>query len=165
MQVRSYKMFRNCTTLEELKREYHKKALESHPDRGGSVEKMQEVNAMYSKYFELLKNKHKNVNGEEYEKETNETPTEFVELIKELLKMNNCTIEVIGSFVWVTGETKPYKEQLKALEFRFSGQKKAWYLKPKNYHKKTRKKYTLEEIREMHGVQYKKNVKRNELHA
>ena len=39
------KYFANIKTLEELKKEYKRLALENHPDRGGDVEVMKARNA------------------------------------------------------------------------------------------------------------------------
>jgi len=54
-----------------------------------------------------------------------ETADQFKSLIDELMKMDDITIEIIGCFVWVTGDTKPYKEQLKTLKFRWHSKKES----------------------------------------
>lgn len=102
-------------TLEELKKAYHRLCLKLHPDVGGSDDEMKILNAEYERLFEQVKNIHVNKVGETYERETDETPEAFQELIAELLKMDGIEIEIIGCFVWVSGNTKPHKEQLKAL--------------------------------------------------
>ena len=111
-------------TLEELKKSYHRLCLKLHPDVGGSDEEMKILNAEYEELFERVKNIHVNKVGETYEKETQETPQEFQTLIAELLKLDGIEIEIIGCFVWVSGDTKPHKEQLKALGFRWHSKKK-----------------------------------------
>jgi curved DNA-binding protein CbpA len=45
--------FTNPQTLEELKKQYKKLVFANHPDRGGRVEDMQEINAEYEKLFKL----------------------------------------------------------------------------------------------------------------
>lgn len=76
------------------------------------------------------------------EKETTETPEQFKEVINKLfaLKMIDIEIEIIGSFIWITGNTKPYKDEFKALNFRYSPKKMAWYQAPSDYKKRNRKK-------------------------
>ncbi|EGO8243041.1 TPA: molecular chaperone DnaJ, partial [Enterococcus faecalis] len=69
------------------------------------------------------------------------------------LKMENVSIEVIGAFLWVSGNTKPYKEELKALNMKWSNNKKSWYLAPDGYKKRSKKKYNMSDIRNMYGSQ------------
>lgn len=51
-----------------------------------------------------------------------------LELMEKGLK--GVEFEVIGSWVWATGDTKPVKDSLKAAGFHFSAKKSAWYWKP-----------------------------------
>ena len=148
-------------TLEELKSMYRKLAMEHHPDRGGDSEAMKAVNTEYDRLFPLLKDIHKTKDGATYtaKQTSTETADSFKELIDQLMKMENIIIEVIGCFVWVTGDTKPHKEKLKALNFRWHTKKIAWYLKPEDYKKRSRKDYALDEIRSMYGTSGQVNSK------
>lgn len=145
----------NVHTLEELKKAYKKLALLYHPDRGGTDEEMVQINNEYDELFEQLKNIHRNKDGEFYQKESTETPQEWREIISQLLalKMENVLIEVIGSFLWISGNTKPYKEELKALGLKWGRKKQAWYLSPKGYRRYGKKDYKMDEIRGMYGSQ------------
>lgn len=154
--------FNTCTTLEELKSKYKQLALKYHPDKGGNTQTMQEINNQYEQRFAKVKDVHVNKKGETYEKDTDEVPTEFMELINELIKLPDIEIEVLGSFVWISGNTKPVKESLKKLGFKFSANKAMWYKAPKGYRKATRKKYTIDEIRDDFGVRYRKRTKTHE---
>ena len=146
--------FAGCETLEDVKKVFHKMAFALHPDRGGDEEEFKKLNNQYEKAFKKYKNIHKNVKGETYEKDTQETPAEFRDLIFKLMKISDIIIEVVGSFVWVSGDTKPNKEALKELGFKFSSQKAMWYKAPVGYRKKSRAKYSMDEVRNMWGVQY-----------
>ena len=141
-------------TLEELKAMYRRLAFKHHPDKGGDPNIMKTVNNEYDELFPKLKDVHKTKDGETYTaKQTSpEAAEHFKELIIELMKMDGISIEVIGCFVWVTGNTKPYKEKLKELSFRWHSKKNAWYLSPEDYRKRSRKEYDLEEIRSMYGT-------------
>jgi len=149
------------TTAEELKTLYRKLATEHHPDKGGSHEAMKAVNCEYDALWEKLKNVHKTKDGEKYtaKQPTTETPEHFKDLISELMRMDKITIEIIGCFVWVTGETKPHRERLKALKFQWHSKKTAWYLAPEDYRKRSRKDYGLDEIRAMYGTSGEMNSK------
>jgi hypothetical protein len=141
-------------TLEELKAQYRKLAFQHHPDRGGSHEAMKAVNNEYDALFPKLKDVHQTKEGTTYtaRQTTTETADSFKDLIAELMKMDGITIEVIGCFVWVTGDTKPNKDRLKALGFQWHSKKLAWYLAPEDYRKRSRKDYDLETIRTMYGT-------------
>ena len=52
------KYFRNINTLEELRKVYKELLKIHHPDNGGNVAEMQEINAEYDKMFKVLKDRH-----------------------------------------------------------------------------------------------------------
>lgn len=147
------KYFANIKTLEELKKEYKRLALENHPDRGGDVEVMKAINAEYDIMFNKVKDIHVNAKGETYTKENTETPSEFKDIIDKLIRMEGLEIEIIGCFIWLSGNTKAHKDNIKALGFKWHSTKKMWYKAPEDYRKKSKKKYSIEEIRDMYGVQ------------
>ena len=141
-------------TLEELKAMYRKLAVKHHPDRGGDVEVMKAVNNEYDELFTRLKDIHQTKEGETYtaKQESGETSEQFKNIIDELMRMDDIIIEIIGCFIWVTGNTKIYKNKLKDLKFQWHSKKTAWYLKPEDYKKRNRKDYNLNEIRDMYGT-------------
>ena len=140
----------NISTLEELKKEYHRLCLKLHPDVGGSDEAMKVLNAEYEIMFERVKKVHINKDGETYERDTEETPEEFRELINQLLKLDGIEIEIIGCFVWVSGDTKPHKERLKVLGFRWHRKKCCWYKSPDGYRRWGKGEYSMDDIRGMY---------------
>ena len=144
--------FKNINTLEELKKEYKRLALANHPDRGGDVEIMKAVNAEYDEMFAKVKNIHVNAKGETYTKESTETAAEFKDIIDKLIKMAGLEIEVIGCFVWVGGNTKEHKDELKVVGFKWHSAKKLWYKSPEGYRRKTRKNMSMDEIRDAFGT-------------
>lgn len=158
------KWFNNPSTLEELKKQYKQLAMEHHPDRGGSTEAMQEINNEYDVLFSSLRNTHRTAEGKTYttEKETTETPEEFKNIINILINLEGVNIEICGSWLWLTGNTKEHKEVLKSLKFRWSKSKRAWYYHTSDYKKKSKKTFSLDEIRDLYGsktVQAKPEMK------
>ena len=143
--------FKGIETLEDLKKQYRSLAIKNHPDRGGDVEIMKLINAEYDSLFARVKDIHKNKDGEVYTRENTETAAEFKDIIDKLLKMKGLEIEIIGCFIWVSGETKPHKDGLKAMGFRWHSKKKMWYKSPEDYKKRSGKQYSIEEIRDMYG--------------
>lgn len=151
--MRSSRYFIRIETLEDLKRQYKKLALKNHPDRGGDVEIMKEINAEYDLFFDDMKDYHRNAKGEVYTKENTETPSEFKDIIDKLIRMDGLEIEIIGCFIWLSGNTKAHKDSIKALGFKWHSAKKMWYKAPEDYRKRNKKKYSIDEIRDMYGVQ------------
>lgn len=147
--------FENCTTAEELKKAYRKYARELHPDNGGNMADFQDMKNQFDSMFERLKNVHKAQDGHTYEKTgeyaTSETAAEFMDFIDKLVIYPDLTLEIIGSWLWVSGNTKERKDVFKELGMRYSGKKQAWYFHFEPFRKTTKKKYTLEELRDMFG--------------
>ena len=120
------KYFTNCHTIEELKKEYRRLALENHPDRGGDEQIMKAINLEYEKMAKILENVHEA--GEETQKKhKTETPAEFIAIIDALMKMSGVIIEICGSWLWLTGNTFEHKEEIAKIGFRWSKTKKSWY--------------------------------------
>ena len=148
-------------TAEELKKMYRELTKIHHPDNGGDNDIMARINNEYTELFPKLKDIHQNKDGETYtaKNPTNETPQDFIDLINELMRMDNIVIEVIGCFVWVSGDTKPHKEKLKELRFKWHSKKICWYLAPEDYRPRSRKDYEMDEIRAMYGTSGEVNSK------
>jgi len=124
--------FAGIDNIEDLKQLYHGLAFTFHPDMGGDLETMQIINAEFDYFHALLKDTHKKQDGtlwsvEKEERKTKEMPEDFREIIDRLITLADIELEVCGNWIWVTGDTKNYKDLLKELRFWFSAPKKAWY--------------------------------------
>ncbi len=143
------KYFENVKSMEELKRQYKKLAFTYHPDKGGSVEQMQAVNAEYDELLKRVRNVHETADGKTYTRtdEEPDVPDNFREIINAIINFN-CKIELCGSWLWVFN-AYAYREQLKKLGFFFCSSKKAWAWTDNPTNNKHR--LTLDEIRRLHG--------------
>ena len=70
-------------------------------------------------------------------------------------------IEVVGSWIWLSGNTKPIKEKLKDLSFRYAYKKKMWYFGEKI--KNGGKTKSMEDIKSKYGVETIKTKSQNRL--
>lgn len=145
--------FQECYTLDALKAEYRRLVKLHHPDRGGDTETMKAVNNEYAEAFEILKDKH-NSTADEYH-QTTETPEEFIGIISKLMAIeNDLEIELCGSWLWISGNTKPHKDELKAAGCYWSRNKGKWYWHHAEENRKCyRGKRTMDEIRTKYGSQ------------
>ena len=71
-----------------------------------------------------------------------------MEILQQLkaIELKNCKIELIGSWLWVSGDTYTIKDKLKELGFFFSGNKKAWFFNGQSCKEKKRKEKELEQL-------------------
>lgn len=123
------KYFNNIHSINELKTAYHALIKQHHPDKGGSTAEMQEINNEYTALFEILKLQHNaEAHADEtgFKKETSETPEEFIHIVSELMKLDGLEIELCGCWLWIGGNTRTHKEQLKALGCKWSKKKALW---------------------------------------
>ncbi len=146
--------------LDELKKQYRKLSLIYHPDKGGSVEQMQALNKEYDELRAKIK-AGANLTEEESRLE-DELDEVYKDVIATLVIMPNIEIELIGSWIWVSGATYPIRDVLKDLNFKFARNKKMWYWHANdNYRKKSKHKYTIDEIRDMYKSQKIENKYHN----
>lgn len=145
------KYFASCATLDALKHEYRRLCMIHHPDRGGDTATMAAINQEYDEAFRRLQSGRTTAQQTAETNEAEEAPEAFRAVISRLVILAGINIEICGSWVWVTGNTYPNREALKAAGLRYSKGKAAWYWKPEGSHSKARRNYSMDEIRQLHG--------------
>lgn len=128
--------FKSVTDLKELKKQYRKLALKFHPDRGGNEEDFILLKEEYEQIYQRLS-------------KDSSSSDSYPDVIDSLMKYN-VDIEIIGTWVWVSGQTYQIRDELKELGFKWAGKKKAWFWHEGDYTKKHKRNFSLDEIREMH---------------
>lgn len=118
------KYFTNVETLEQLKKEYRQLAKKYHPDISkidNATLHMQAINKEYDILFDQLKQIGTTIK--------NETSATFKNIINDLIKYDNITIDIVGSWLWVYGKgTFKIKDQLKKHGFVWRRKRKKWSL-------------------------------------
>ena len=109
--------FNDLTGINEAKKIYKTLAKKLHPDVGGTEEEFQLVNNIYNDFLE-----HKI-----YFSNESKIDLELEKIISQILYFDNITIELIGSWIWLSGDTKAIKDILKDLNFKWASKKKMWY--------------------------------------
>ena len=153
------KWFKTAHSIEEVKRIYRRLCKEYHPDIHGAEteETMKQINAEYERAFNHFKNIHESAEDSTKtytsSKETTETAAEFMNIINALIKCDGLEIDLVGRWIWLTGNTFSYKDIIKGLGFKWANKKKAWYWHKPEDISHNRKEMSLDEIKALHGCE------------
>jgi len=129
---------------------YRIKAKQYHPDhKNGDLELMKLVNIAFQTP-EAINFQWTTGEAAEGQKTTPLTET-MAGLWDHVKHYQGITGEIIGSWLWIIGNTYPIKDHLKGLGFNFAYNKKAWYYHEGDYWKRSRRNFDLEELRDMWG--------------
>ena len=133
--------FKGIEGINEAKKIYKQLAKKLHPDVGGSDELFKMLNSIYTNILE---------NGIYFSNEF-KFDLEIEKIISQILHYENIIIEVVGSWIWLSGETKEKREKLKELGFKWASKKKMWFygeMKGRNPNEKS-----MEDIKSKYGCE------------
>jgi hypothetical protein len=136
---------------EDLQSAWRLLAKKYHPDiNPDGLEIMKAVNAAYNLLME-------NINKWSIRSFTDDGSPSIDEALAaiyaKIRHLPDISLEVCGSWLWVTGNTYPVREPIKAAGLKFSSNKKAWYWHPEGYRKRSKKSFNMDEVRTMWGSQ------------
>ena len=145
--------FKGVEGINEAKKIYKNLAKKLHPDMvGGDEESFKLLNAIYTDLIE-----HKSYFSNDFK-----IDVELEKIISLILHFENITIELVGSWVWVSGDTKEIKDKLKDdLGFKWASKKKMWFygeMKGRNPKEKS-----MEEIKGKYGCKTVKTKEKGKL--
>ncbi len=143
--------FRGIEGINEAKKIYKQLAKKLHPDVGGSDELFKMLNSIYTNILE---------NGIYFSNEF-KFDLEIEKIISQILHYENILIEVVGSWVWLSGDTKEIKDKLKGLGFKWASKKKMWFygeMKGRNPNEKS-----MEEIKGKYGCETVKTKEKKKI--
>ena len=162
------KYFSNASSLEQLRKQYRDLLKKHHPDNGGNVSEMQEINAEYDCLFKRLKNDfehkdtYKNATDKQKQQYDWQKDKQIREMVMQLSRFKDITVEIIGVWIWVSN-CYEYRKELKELGFHWAKQKQMWYLHFDDFHKFSAKPASMSYIREKYGsVEVKFNTETEE---
>jgi len=149
--MRNWRYFETCHTCEDVKARYKELAKKLHPDCGGDAESFKAMSAEYERAFEAFKNIHVNAEGEQYEKQNTESADIFKNIIDKIIHFEGVKIEIIGSWIWLSGSTMLYKDEIKTAGFWWSKSKRAWYYNGSDKKTTRRGRYSMNGLRAKWG--------------
>lgn len=151
-------MFKACRSPQEVKTLFKKLAFENHPDITGedTNERMARIITEYKaalKRFDGFKS-NEGTRTYYYNEASEDEISQFIKrIISE--RLQNIVVEIVGTWVWVSGDTRPYAKTFKKLGMRWHAKRKMWYKKPSGA-RRTRynESATFDDLKNMYG--YKK---------
>lgn len=151
--------FTDCKTPQDIKARFRELVLKFHPDRNpGDPQANAKTAQVIDAYHAALRGAHGTTFVGTDDKVRTYTynakrEVELAEMIQAAVAigMVGVTIEVIGSWLWVHGDTKPYKSELKAAGFRWHSKRVSWYYRPAGYSTQYNARMSLGELAYVYG--------------
>lgn len=154
--------------LNSLRSAYKKLLVRYHPDNNieDTTADMQEINAEYASLFQRLKNGFEH--SDHYNRATNrqkqnyswEKDKQIREIILALSKMEGLIIEICGVWIYVRGNTKQYRQELRALGLTWNRQKECWIIHFDDYYRHGQQSMSMNYIREKYGSVFVKSAEK-----
>lgn len=133
-------------SFEDIKIAYRRACSAYHPDRNAAgLEMMKIINAAYSSLSDYVAG---SVNDEVGESEELSLGEEMNRALNAVIGLG-LTIEICGSWIWVSGDTKPHKDVLKGAGFKWAPKKLMWSFGTTRTF--SRGKFSMDDIRLKHG--------------
>lgn len=141
------KYFNDCNTIDEAKNLFRKLCLKLHPDKGGDAS---EFISMFNE-FKAFKPSQGTEQNDPFDAD------KFYNLVQQFENFEGITVNFVGSFIWIEGDTLKHKDNLKKIVLDgykpifWARVKKAWFFSPLDYKKKSGKTTTLDNIKNKYG--------------
>lgn len=117
------KWFASINTINDLRNRYKQLLIQYHPDNNPGTDTtatMQEINTQYDELLKCFTS-----NQTFYPQNDNSKETELKNILNEVIKIKaDILIELIGTWIWVSGNTFPIRKQLSELGFEWASKKK-----------------------------------------
>lgn len=136
--------------LDDLKKQYFKLAKKYHPDAGGTTIQFQELQAEYDKLLNSLLRGSK-LNEEQKQNEI-VIDKAIRDIIDALINVEGINVELVGKWLWVSGNTYPVRTTLKSAGLIFIKKNGQPYWVYKGTESKGRGNMELEDIKRKYGV-------------
>lgn len=141
------KWFAGVHNINELKAKYRELARKYHPDvtKQDTNKIMAEINNEYEHLFNSLPKTDSEKQQSAFDG--------WREIINSIIDLDGITIELVGTWIWVSGNTYQHKEQLKSAGFFWARKKKMWYWHPAEQITRSHKPQDMDSIRNKYGSQ------------
>jgi hypothetical protein len=135
--------------IDSLKKQYFKLAKKYHPDSGGTTVQFQHLQSEYEKLLKSLLNGSSFTTGQkENELELDKAMRHIVD---SLISIENINIELIGKWLWISGNTYPIRAILKSVGLIFIKKDAVPYWVYKGVESYSRGGTSMEDIKKKYG--------------
>jgi curved DNA-binding protein CbpA len=83
--------------------------------------------------------------------------------INAVMQMDGVIIEICGLWVWLSGDTRPHKTEIKEAGYFWASKKMMWYFRPADFKSKGRGKDSIDDIRAKYGSKEVKTTNRTKI--
>ncbi len=135
-------------TLDDCKQAYRQACMKFHPDRNpAGLQMMQAVNEAWEAIKAADWSRPVNVAAG-----SDAGYGDFLnDALNAVIDLAGVKIEVCGAWVWLSGNTKPHKDAIKAAGYRWAPKKSMWYFRPEEWKSAGRGGWEMEKIRANYG--------------
>lgn len=147
------KYFKDAKTVQQLRKIYVQLLKQYHPDNGGDLETCKAINTEYDYLVSRLPKGGENQEDQTMNDKDFEIDQNLREMINKIIRFTGIEIEVVGTWVWVDGNTYAYKDNLKEFGFQWSRNRKKWHWTPYTGGYKRGRKIDFDQIRAFYGAQ------------
>jgi hypothetical protein len=120
--------FAGCFGEDAIKARYRELCRKFHPDLNPldptATRTMQDVN---TEYAEALRQEYRKTKSEDDTAAAVEADEATAAVLSQIITLPEIVCEIVGTWLWVTGNTFPVKDQLKEAGLKWASKKKAWY--------------------------------------
>lgn len=167
--------FRDCKNIEDVKEAFKRYAKELHPDNGGDAEEFKRMMQAYTAACKRFKGVHReqgtagkaaagNAAQDAHRAQDDDFSAEmFADIIAKVVVMDGVDVEIVGSWIWLSGNTYFFKDRIKAAGFMWSSKHKKWYYNGSTKKSKKHSKMSFEQVRDLHGSRDIKSSRRPNL--
>lgn len=136
--------------LDSLKKQYYKLSKKYHPDAGGTTAQFQDLQKEYEKLFNKILQGGKLTENEKQ----NEVIIDKAirDIIDNIITLEGITIEVIGKWLWIGGNTYPIRATLKSVGLTFIKKNGIPFWVYKGVESSGRGNMSLDEIKTKYGT-------------
>jgi hypothetical protein len=137
--------------IDSLKKQYFKLAKKYHPDAGGTTSQFQQLQSEYEKLLQAL------LKGSTFTTEQKENEIELDKamrgIIDAIISLDGIVIELIGKWLWISGNTYPVRTVLKSAGLQFRKKEGQPYWVYAGVESKSKGGTSMEEIKKKYGSQ------------